>query len=133
MNGFYDAIVPAVQNYLIEPQVRFVTADILAKSATRVGLQVSVNVTADSGVNRASLASQVQMAISNGLTNYGLGQNVTQSAIVDLIAATPGVNEVTIPFNQLSITGAAPGTVIDEIVLLSNSYPRLDTATVIAS
>ena len=133
VNGFYDANVPAVQNYLNGDQVRFVTAAILAKSATRVGLQVNVNITADSGVNRSSLSSQVQTAIINGIASYGLNRNVTQSAIVDLIAATPGVNEVIIPFNQLSITGAVPGTVEDEIVMLATSYPRVDSAVVIAN
>ena len=133
VNGFYDANVPAVQNYLNEPQVRFVTANILAKSATRVGLQVNVNITAASGVNRATLASQVQSAVINGLTVFSLGQNVTQSSIVDIIAATPGVNEVTIPFNELATTGSPLGTVEDEIVVLNNSYIRADQVVIVAN
>ena len=133
VSGFYDANVDAVQSYLNEPQVRFVTANILAKSATRVGLQISANITAESGVNRPTLVSQVQSAVVNGLTNFGLGQNVTQSTIVDIISAVSGVQEVTIPFNELAPTGSPLGTVEDEIVVLSNAYPRVDSCTIIAN
>lgn len=131
--GQYDANVPAVQNYLNLPTVRFVTEDILAKSATRVGLVINTNITANSGVDRTSLAGSVQTAVINGISSYGLGQSVTQSAVVDIMAAVSGVNEVTIPFNQLSETGDAPGTVTDQIVIDSNSFPRTDTVTITVS
>lgn len=128
--GTYDADVVAVQNYLNLPTTRFVTENILAKSATRVGVVVQAQVAAFSGFDRTALAATVQTAVINGISNYALGQSVIQSDVVDIIAAVPGVNEVQIPLTALYPTGTPIPIVNDEIVVLKNAYARTDSVVI---
>jgi|SRR5665213_629011 len=132
VTGFYDANVVAVQNFLNLPTTRFATEDILAKSATRVGLVVGAQISAFSGYDRTSLINNVTDAVINGLSNYTMGQSVLQSDIVDIIAAVPGVNEVGIPLNALYETGQ-PIAVNDSITVLKTNYIRSDVVTILSA
>lgn len=131
--GLYDATVGMVQDYLDSDDVRFVTADVLAKAATRIGVVVTASATAFSGYDRTSLANTAQLAVINGLTNFTLGQSISQSDIVSLIGNVSGIDKVQIPLTEFRKSTESAGTVSDSVEIPTSSYARADTITITVS
>lgn len=133
VTGQYSLLVNNVQNYLNSENNRFVTADILAKQAQRIGIVVSASVSAFSGYDRTTLKNNIQSALINGLTNYNMGQSVEQSDVVALIGNVKGVAKVGIPLTELRKTTDPQGTLTDPISIATSSYARIDQTNVIVS
>lgn len=128
--GFYDGDVVGVQNYLNREDVRYVTLDILAKSATRQGVVIEANIAAFSGFDRTTLSNQVSIAVANGISNYTMGQDVAQSDVVALMGGVAGVDEVQIPLVQFRLSTDGISTVDDIISIERSQYARTDIVTV---
>lgn len=133
VSGVYNSLVVSVQNYLSSDDARFVTEDILAKEATRIGIVVVAQVTALSGYDRTTLASTIQAAVTTGVAGFPLGKSVHQSDIVDLIGNVPGVDEVGIPLLEMRMSSEPAGTVDDSITVNNSSYAQIDSALIYVS
>ncbi len=130
VTGEYDVVVNQVQDYLDSDDNRFVTADTLAKAGARIGIVVQASAVSFAGYDRTTLATTVQTALSDGLTQYALGQDVLQSDIVNIISSVAGIDEVSIPLTELRRSTDASGTVSDSITINKNNYARLNSATI---
>lgn len=129
VQGTYDAAVSEAQAFLNEPTVNYITGGLLVKSAQQVLVNVSVSVLAISGVDRLQLQSAVQAAIATALSAYGLGQDVLEDDLINVINAVPGVFSVVIPFTSLS-TAASPAN-SDSVAITTYQYAR--AGSIIAS
>ena len=125
-----NKLISDAQDYFDSDDIRFVTADILVKEAKRIGIILAAQATAFSGYDRTTLATNIQTSLSDGLSQYTLGQTVRQSDIVALIGNVAGIDKVGIPLTELRESTETGGTVTDPILIGTSEYARLDSATI---
>lgn len=133
VTGQYSLLVNNVQDYLDRDDARFVTSDILAKEATRVGIVITATASALSGYDRTTLESNIQSALIDGLTEYNMGTDVNQSDIVSMIGNVEGVDKVGIPLTELRKTTEDSGTLDDPVSITTAQYARYQSSTITVS
>lgn len=77
------------------------TADVLAKEAIPVPVDVSASVVLQKGQDRAQVDSFLRTNFSNLFTNMRLGNPLRQSDVIQLIENTAGVSYVVVPLTTL--------------------------------
>lgn len=126
----YDAIVNAVQNVLNLDSEHFPSAQILAKSATPVLIDISLTISRTGSVNSTTITSNIGTAISQYLDTLPLGAKVTQSNLLKQIKSVAGIKQLQVPFAKLAIRGNG-GTA--DIQLTLYQYPTMDTQSLTVS
>lgn len=132
VTGTYDSAIAEIQSYLDTGDVRFVTSDLLVKSATEIGIVMTIQVTTFSGYNRTAVGTAVSTAVTDALADYGMGQDVAQSDIISIIGSVEGVDDVTVPITNFRKTTDSVGTSSDVIAISTAEYARISTITVTA-
>lgn len=78
------------------------TADVLAKAASPIGLDLEATVILRPGSNRAQTDNQIRSDLTNYLLAQGLGVPVRASDIVAVIDNVPSVSYVAVPLTRMS-------------------------------
>lgn len=119
----YDKVIPSIQAVVDGSGGHFITASPLVKRATKVLVDISVNVLKLSGFDSAVVSNNVATAISDYVNNLGLGDTVQQSNIVVAVQNAAGVDSITLPIGKLALRG---NTGTSDLTMTKYQYARID-------
>jgi uncharacterized phage protein gp47/JayE len=94
-----NLIVSLTQNDVDEK--KHATADVLAKEAVPIPLDVESTVVLIRGRERSTVDTALRTNLANFFNNLRLGDPVRQSDVIDVIEQTEGVSFVVVPLNKL--------------------------------
>jgi len=80
---------------------RHITADVLVKEATEIGIDVDMTVYLKEATNRSLADSKIRTAVSNLLNQKAIGQSVYQSDVIRVVEEVEEVDHVDIPFTKM--------------------------------
>lgn len=123
----YNSLIQTLQNLfdtILNPQNQIPNADILVRQGFLLLIDVEFLVVAQSGFSTSNVHSLVTTNVTAYFTNLGLGQNVFESQVSQVVQGTVGVDHVEIPFTKLAIT---PGVGSADIPVAKNQYARLNS------
>lgn len=131
VQGTYNKIVRDVQEYLDDPNRKYITGDLLVKEAQKIQIDIAASVTADSGVDRTQLETDIETALVSALNDYELGDDVLEDDIINTIQNVSGVLAVGVPLTTLKKSTEASGS--DTVTILKTEYARTGTMTISVS
>ena len=105
-------VIPTVQNALDEQ--KHLTADVLAKEAVPVGVDVTATIVTRSGQTTSSVDTAIRTNLTTFFRALGQGGAIRQSDIITVLDNTRGVSYVATPLTKLS--RSASGLVVREEV-----------------
>jgi uncharacterized phage protein gp47/JayE len=104
----YDKNVPDTQNLLELEDNRVLTADVLAKEAIEVFIDIGFTATATGGYDKTTVQTQIIAALTTIINTGGLGARVEQSDLVYQIRNTvQGISSIILPFTTLARRGSS--------------------------
>lgn len=116
----YSTLVRTLQADEANEDVHVLGRDLLFRAATEVDIVIVATLTAVSGFNPTTLASQAQTAILNFIDSLGLGQPIQGSDIQEVVRQISGIDNFVL--TRLTRSTVATGTA--DINLASNEFPR---------
>jgi hypothetical protein len=94
-----NLIVGLTQNAIDER--KHVTADVLAKEAVNIPLDVEATVLLKTGRSRSTVDTSIRTNLENFFRNLRLGDPVRQSDVIDVLEQTEGVSYVVVPLGGM--------------------------------
>lgn len=131
VQGTYTKRVRDTQDFLDDPARKYLTGDLLAKEAQKVLIDITLSATAESGVDRTQLATDISTAITEALADYELGDDILEDDIIKIVEEVAGVDGVDIPLTTLKKSTALSGS--DDIDITAREYARAGTLSVSVS
>jgi len=104
VNYIYNALPETIQNLINQDSNHIVNADILVKEATPIEIDVAATIAVKPGYNKSTVIEDVKTAVSVALNNYGCGQNVEQSDILNVMYVD-GVDRIDLPLSKFCKSG----------------------------
>jgi len=128
----YNSLIPTLQAAVDGDSAKIVGADVLIKEAKILLIDVTATIELFAGYDITEVATNVETAIANALSDYLIEQEVQQSDIIAVIAAVEGVDDVLVPLTKFEesegdITQDSDGN----LVIPWDSYATSGTITVI--
>lgn len=113
-----------LQNLLAQPQNQIPNSDILIRAAIQLPIDLEMLVVFLPTFTASDVKTQIQANLETFFNNLGLGENVFESAVAEIVQTTPGVDHVELPFTKMAVT---PGVGTSDISVQENQYARLNT------
>lgn len=127
----YNSLINTVQNYLNGDDKHVIGADILAKWASPLTINVGCRIRISSGYVFTTVKASVETALSTLFSGYLLGQQVQQSDIIAAINNTIGVEDVVSPLDTLvDADGDVSADAYGNITIPFSRYAILGTVTI---
>ena len=98
---------------------KHVTADVLAKEAVNIPLDLEATVLLKPGRERSTVDTAIRTNLENFFSNLRLGDPVRQSDVIDVLEQTEGVSYVVVPLGKM--TPAEGAEIIREAVSTDTS------------
>lgn len=131
VQGTRYGMVGLVQDFLNDPEKRYITGNILVREAQKILIDITTSVAADAGVDRTQLQTDISTALNNALAAYAQGDDVLEDDILQIIDAVDGVQyvEPLTVFKKSTDSVNADNT----IIIRAQEYARLGTLTLTIS
>jgi uncharacterized phage protein gp47/JayE len=133
----YNSLIPSIQSFISEPanavlgsyvistEQSALSVPVLIRAAQPVLFDVVGTFTIATGYSVSQVVTAIQSALATLLSSLSLGQPLYQSAVIEAIAAVPGVSAVTLPLTKFALTVNVG--VVDEITVDSDQYLQLNS------
>lgn len=129
----YNSLIESLQAYMDDDSRKILGADLLIKSAKARQIDVGCTIRILSGFSQTDVVNSVETSVSAALDAYTIGEEVQQSDILNVIANTTGVDDVTVPLNTFeenSTTGNLSQNSSGNIIIPADSYAISGNITV---
>jgi hypothetical protein len=100
-----NALIRVAQNAIDDN--RHITADVLVKGTSEVGVNVSATVVLRQGYNPSSVDSKIQSSLVRLFEEMTLGKPLRQSDVIEAIDRVEGVSYVIVPITTLAVEEGA--------------------------
>lgn len=121
----YNSLVESLQDYMTSDVNKVLGADLLVKATKPRQIDVSCTIRLSAGYGQSDVISAVETVVVAVLSKYSIGEEVQQSDILNAIANTTGVDDVTVPldtFEENNTTGTLEQNAAGNIVIPADSY-----------
>lgn len=129
----YDSLIATLQALFNNDSNHIVASDILIREAIEALINVTASIVIVPGFVPATVAANVQTALTNYINGLNLGAVITLSELVVVMQDTPGVSEVDLSTLTLqSVEGSVTTTIPpgQQISVGSNAFPVANTLTI---
>lgn len=130
----YNSLIESLQIYMEDDSRQVLGADLLVKSAIPRQIDVACIIRALPGYTAAGVTTDVNIALTTFLNSYTIGEEVQQSDVLNAIANTTGVDDVTVPlttFAESSSTGTLTQDTSGNLIIPADSYAVVGTLTIV--
>lgn len=127
----YNSLIETLQSLVDLPQNKVHNTNVLVLWAEEIPVDITMNIRVLPGFDSTTVSTAVVNVVSQALADYGIGEEVQQSDIVQIVVNTPGVDSVQIPFGTFqSADGEIVRNSLGDLEIPPRSYAVAGTITV---
>lgn len=127
----YNGLIEDLQSALSNQNKNLVNSDTLIKWATEIPIDVTLSIRLLSGNSSDDVIPLVTIAIDNFLNSLGIGEEIQQSDVINVVLQVSGIDEILIPLTKFqSSDGLITENAFNNLTIPQTSYASAGTITV---